>query len=277
MLKRFLAVGLCLTVASTAFAGATVDLVTVATYDGDPIEPSAGGGMWLGGDVFVVEAMLTASQNLKVRGMQIDYQASSDELILGEDFDTVNQHIDGIPNFAFDYSPIMLGGVLQQGTYPASGIGTFGSTTGEYTDFSNLLSGSPAIPFPAASIYNGATFNQLQVTAGVPWRMGGIRVQLPTAPGDYILDLLTPINLAGEVDLTDENFGMVLDFGFGGTGDPVRKWGSAVNSPDVHDTIVYSSARGAGGPLTFTVIPEPATLVLLGLGGLAAAARRRRS
>ncbi|MBU0717596.1 MAG: PEP-CTERM sorting domain-containing protein, partial [Planctomycetes bacterium] len=99
---------------------------------------------------------------------------------------------------------------------------------------------------------------------------GRYPVQLPTEFCEWTIDLLTPINLAGEVDFTDENFGMVLDFGFGDPGDPVTKWGSAVDSPDIQDTITYAPD---GGPLTFR-IPEPGTLSLLGLGGLALIRRR---
>ena len=72
----------------------------------------------------------------------------------------------------------------------------------------------------------------------------------------------------------DANFGMVIDFGFGtGPGDPVTKWASA--SQDTNLQVDAPITYGPGGPLTLTVIPEPATLVLLGLGGLAALRRRR--
>lgn len=65
---------------------------------------------------------------------------------------------------------------------------------------------------------------------------------------------------------------MVLDFGFGtGPGDEVTKWASAAQDQLIDGVITY-----ANGPLTLTVIPEPATLILLGLGGLAALRRRRK-
>ncbi len=103
----------------------------------------------------------------------------------------------------------------------------------------------------------------LAVTAGVPYRLGGMVVTLPAAAGHYTLDVL---NLANTNDLSS---GMVQDFGFGqGAGDPVTKWASAAGGDDV---IAY-----ANGPLTLTVVPEPSTALLLASALVAMAAGRRR-
>ena len=111
----------------------------------------------------------------------------------------------------------------------------------------------------------------LEIQAGVPYRLGGMPVTLPTEPGEYTLDLL---NLA---NTDNSSFGMALDFGFGTEGDPVTKWASAAQGDGVDDVIVYDPTRGhLDNGLTLTVIPEPATLILLGLGGLAALRRRRK-
>lgn len=281
MMKRGLVLVMSLAFVSSAFAGATIELVATDLgnspcngIDGCTFTPVD--GPFNGGETILVHVMVTPSQTFRLRGAQVDYRASSPELTLGMDADTVNQPIDGVPNFWFDYSPITIAGILQQGTYPASGINPVSAqaTSGAYTDFSNLLAGDPAVPFPPATSFSGSSdpggVNMLQFDADVATRLGGIVVTLPQDPGNYTLDLLNPP--AGETPSV--NNGMVFDFGFGGgPEDPVTKWASAPQdgrggNPD----LLISYARG---PLSLTVIPEPATLVLLGLGGIAVLRRRR--
>jgi hypothetical protein len=277
MLKRGLVLVMSLALVSPAFAGATVDLVATDLgntpcngIDGCAFTPVA--GPFNGGETILVHVMVTPTQTIRLRGAQVDYRASSPELTLGMDANTVNQPLDGVPNFWFDYSPITIAGILPQGTYPADGINPVSAqpSTGAYTDFSNLLSGDPAVPFPPAMSYSASsdTGNMLQFDGGVATRLGGIVVTLPSEPGEYTVDLLNPP--AGEEPSV--NNGMVLDFGFGiDPGDDVTKWASAPQDGGPDLLIRY----GQGGPLTLTVIPEPATLVLLGLGGIAALRRRR--
>ena len=111
--------------------------------------------------------------------------------------------------------------------------------------------------------------DQFRLTAGVPYRIGGMPVTLPSEPGTYTLDVLNLSNT------DDTNFGMVLNFGFGGAGDPVKLWASAAQADNADDSIIYNPARDhlSGGGLTRTVIPEPPTLILLGRGGLDALRR----
>ena len=132
-------------------------------------------------------------------------------------------------------------------------------------DFSNLLAGNPPEPFVAATVWPaaGAGFNMLELRAGVAYRLGGMPVLVPDTNGDYTLDLL---NLA---NTDDSNFGMVLEFGFGGFDDPVTKWASAADGQFVDDVITY-----ANGPLMLTVIPEPATLLFLAPAAALLAIRR---
>jgi hypothetical protein len=281
MLKRGLVLVMSLAFVSSAFAGATIDLVATDLgntpcngIDGCSFTPSS--GPYNGGETILVHMMVTPSQTIRLRGAQVDWRSSSPELTLGMDVNTVNQPggdaEDPIrPNFWFDYSSILLGGQLALGTYPASGVGTFGATTGQYADFSNLLSGpNPGTPFPPATSYPATSDvgGMLQFNEGVATRLGGMVVTLPTEPGVYTVDLLSPA--PGEAPTV--NNGVVFDFGFGGgPGDEVTKWASAPQPRGTDLLITY----GASGPLTLTVIPEPATLVLLGLGGIAALRRRR--
>ena len=191
------------------------------------------------GESVLVDMWVTSSEPLRLRGAQIDWRASSPELNLGS-------------KFWFDYSSI--GGVNR-------------ATTDGYADFSALAQGDPAGPWPAATIWAATTESpgMLEMFAGVPFHLGSLTVTLPTVPGEYTLDLL---NLA---NTHDTNFGAVIDSGFGGLGDPITKWASAAEGVGVDGPITYET-----GPLTLIVIPEPATLILLCFGGLAALRCRRK-
>jgi hypothetical protein len=249
---------------------------------GNPVNPPNLDGSWNGGESVVAEMWVTSDAAFRIRSMQIDYRNSSPELVLGKDILNVNNDIedppgsfmyipDGVPNFWFDYSRSR----PNVGTYPAMGRDVnFESTTSDYIDFSNLIGGNPPAPFPPAAVWGltGAhPTNMVEVAANTPFRLGGMPVTLPGATGrveTYTLDLLS-----GNAD--DVNAGVSLGFGFGTPTDPIQLWSTAVNDPTVDDSVAY--APGRAGPLTFVVVPEPATLAILALGGLAAALRRRKT
>jgi hypothetical protein len=273
MFKRGLSLVAVLAMASMANAGAVVEL-RIADELGNPVSPTNQDGTWDGGENVVVEMWVTADDTFVIRSAQIDYRSSSPELILGKDIDSVNQPFDGVPNFWFDYSRSVNG----VGTYPAMGEGDDGPTTGDYVDFSNLTAGVPAVPFPPSTASGRTTHSatrMIEVAAGVPFRLGGMPTTLPaadpTAVRTYTLDLLG-------ADANNVNNGTAIGFGFGSAavGDkPVTLWSTAINDPTVNSPIAY--APGRAGPIQFVVVPEPATLAILALGGLAAALRRRRT
>ncbi|MCH7995210.1 MAG: hypothetical protein IIB57_12315, partial [Planctomycetes bacterium] len=249
MLKRGLILVMSFAMASRAFAGAAVSFV-VTDFGNTPCNGIDGcafnavSGPFHGSETILVHVMVTSDTTFSIRAAQIDWRASSPELDLGQDIDAVNQPIDGIPNFWFDYSPITLAGPFEQGTYPASGIGIAGSTTGAYIDFSNLQQGFPLIDFVAETLWiqTSDSPGMLRIEAGVPYRLGGMPVTLPADCGDYTLDVLNLPNT------DDSNAGMVLDFGFGSESDPIMKWASALLGQGVDDVITY-----ANGPLTLSV------------------------
>ncbi len=86
--------------------------------------------------------------------------------------------------------------------------------------------------------------------------VGVLQITMPDVNGTYLLDVLNA-QATGEA-------GSKFQYGFGTGTDP---------------TVNFSAAAGTvtGGQARFNVVPEPATLAMLGLGGLAAAFRRRRS
>ncbi|MBI4716176.1 MAG: hypothetical protein HY763_00050 [Planctomycetes bacterium] len=248
-----------LVAAPAAYAGGLVDLRLAVDSGGAPITPSNPDGTWNGGESLVVEFWLTPSTSLLLRSAQVDVSASSAALTLGTDIDTPNQPVDGIANFWFDYTGV------PGGTYPAdAGGGERGvlRSSGDYVDFSNLSAGDPARLIPPSTIYIGPPGDgQKLLPGGVATRLGGLAVTLPTAPGTYTVDLLSP----GPLD--DVNRGASIAFGFGlGPGDPFTTWSTATGDPGVSDSISY--APGAG-PVTFVVVPEAVTLAMLGLGVLA--------
>ncbi len=229
MLKHRLVIIMSIAMSSVVLARAKVDFV-ITDFGNTPCDGITGcifnpvSGPFQGGETILVHVMVTSDTSFLVRAVQIDSRASSPELGLGGDIDSVLQPLDGIPNFWFDYSPIIIAGILPQGTYPAIGIGAFGSTTGSYSDFSNLQAGIPLIDWVAATSWSqpSATPGMFEIEAGIPYRLGGMVVTLPVDCGNYTLDVLNLPNV------NDPNIGMVLDFGFGtDENDLVTKWASA--------------------------------------------------
>ncbi len=249
-------------------AGAVVEL-RLADLTGAPIGFPPGG--YYAGDQFLVELWLKPDQDIVVREMTIDYRGSDPaaQAAFGLDIDTVNQPIDGVPNFWFDYTGAGFG------TYPADGLksvevapGVFFdvSTTADYSDFSNLISSNPSapVPVPVATVTtnSSANGNLITYTGGVFNRVGGMPF---TVPSNRQLEGFT-VDLLGSPDggIDDRNNGSSITFGFGGDDDPVTIWANATDDSTVDGSLTY--APGAGPIIVAQIIPEPTTILLF-VGG----------
>ncbi|MBI4716177.1 MAG: hypothetical protein HY763_00055 [Planctomycetes bacterium] len=115
----------------------------------------------------------------------------------------------------------------------------------------------PALPRPAMA-FGGMVANatrQFNLRAdGSPVYLGSVDVTLPHTPGAYTLDAVTP------ADPADSNLGGLVSYGFG-----------VVPGDDIVELRPGSGL--SGGQYTFVVVPEPATLAMLGPGMLFAVHR----
>lgn len=260
MLRRALSLCVVLGLASSAYAGVAITLNAAAPADGVAYQP---------GEIVTVGflAQLTAgtpsvpgpggsTSLVRVRLMQFDLADSSPELqyaMIGHHPLQESQTFAGPIPF-WDYS----GSTACAADETACGTNYF--VDGSLTD---------ATPTVLNTTYTGQTSSgsfMITLNQTTPKQVGELNVIMPSVAGEYKLDVLN-------ADETDVNLGAQLRWGFGSTADPADP-----TSPLLANTggITYSAQTGAGG-LSFAVVPEPATLALLGLGGLATAFRRRRS
>lgn len=222
---RLVVVCMTLGVASTAWAGAMVEV--------SPLTPANGpGGVdYLPGSIvdFQVGVSQDKPTDTPIRDVRLDFDASDPALtFLGpDDFPVGNP--DGVLEFVFDFSTLDTGAMYDMFPgYPTARI--------EYAGIGYIPGFMLEIPEADA----GALI------------LGTGQVELPMSPGTYSIDALN----AGTNDPQSE--GAQILFGFGGD-DPVTLW-SAV--PGFGDGLI------TGDALPLTVVPEPATLALLLIGGL---------
>ncbi len=213
MLKRSLALGLVLCVASVANAGYTIDVSVPA-------------GPYLGGETVQATVGLTgaAEPDVFARGVTFDFAASDSAL--------------GLANWS--WAPAYENGQQICSIVPSlCGTGHFEDTDLPKVNATFLGTGLDA-------------FNQIAIPGNGSIVLGSVDVTLPTVAGTYTLDAVN--NAAA-----DQNNGARLDHDF-------------ANPTTVHGTFL-----GGTADITVAAIPEPATLALLGLGGIAALRRRKNA
>ncbi len=228
---------LCAVMAMATVANAGVAVSLV------PANPGVG-GVYNGGETFNVDVMAqidgAGPASFRVRLLTLDMNNSSPGI-----------------------------GISGASTHPGTDVGDiffwdFGSTptcSGDPAACGDLWFIDSDLGDKVANItYTGLTTSssrQITLTQAAAKRVGVMTITLPAVQGEYLLDVLN----AGE---QDPNKGGALTYGFGTTPDPRV------------DLRAFTGGM-TGGQARFVVIPEPATLMLLGLGGVAAAIRRRKT
>ena len=240
MLRRAFSLCAVLGLASSAYAGAAITLNAAG-----PSNPAIG---YQPGEVVRVDvlAQLTAGSpaTIRVRLMQFDLSDSSPSLGIAPVFNHPLAEIGPVPFWNFGGSNICAGDETQCGT--------------NYFVDGNIAS-DDILNITYTGLVTSSLF-MITLNQTAPKLVGSLDVTMPSDPagGNFILDVLN-------ADNTDLNFGAEIRHGFGVIADP----GSFLLRAQTGEIV--------GATASFAVIPEPATLALLSLGGLAAAFRRRRS
>jgi len=258
MLRRAFCVCAVLGLASAAQAGAIISLVP---------QEAAGPNGYDPGQVVHVNVMAQLSAGtpsvpgpagtttlIRLRYMQLDVSDSSPALGIGVVDHHADSDVGAIPFWDFS------GSTSCAGDPSACGGNYFIDGNISADDLMNITfiglnsSGSQMI-----------TLNQTAAK-----RVGEFALTMPNAGGEYVLDVLN-------ADDSNPNNGAEIRWGFGSTADPTDPSSpirAGVTAGGGGIVMIAGQENGLSLPVA---IPEPATLALLGMGGLAAAFRRRRA
>jgi hypothetical protein len=287
--------------AAQAHAVALTNSTTAPTMDGEDIgntaAPTGGQSTWSdrpvqgqtfltdadGGDLNAITIMLNEGANAPIEGWK-DYQLRlgtmdllSDPMVLNVEHISVSRYEADADNdsyftFTFD-SPISLTGDTLYGF----DVGLAGSSTG-------WQSGIPQIrttddEYADGQRFSGAKTNQIDDLTGLPnnislgnndlWFHLDIGAGTPGLPGDT----------DGDGDIDDADLGTAFAAYTGplapGAGNKTAADGDTDGDGDVDDADLGAAFAGYTGPLATAAVPEPTSLALLGIGGLAMIRRRR--
>lgn len=243
-MKYTMAVCVVLVVAPMAHAGAVIDLI--------PTEP----GPYMPGQRVEVQVHLSqepGGRNVFLRMAQFDFVDTDPALTLDQEF-------------RFDYSAQNV---------CARHTGQCGT---QHVEFPELTPFGGGIGLVASTVFIGLARDperQLRLPAHGTITIGSIGVTLPSQPGDYLLDVMN-------ADQVSRNAGARLDFGFGSPSgpDPHITWHAFDEGAIAGGRFMAGTTAGAGlqfeyDPIPGVITPEPAGLMLLALGGMAALGRRR--
>lgn len=165
-----------------------------------------------------------------------------------------------------DGGPFFPGGGMASAVYAVSGGDMYFSIASMILPSNDWFVGNDS-PFDISSLLGASVGSSMMFDLTTIWDAGTELEDFAYAPGGGLVGITTPSDPAGG---TDQSGVVASVLG----ADPFASFANL--EPVSFDTTTIDPAGGAIAGVTITVVPEPSSFALLGVGALALAFRRRR-